>query len=401
MCIIIAKPVGKTIPEANLKECWKVNPDGVGLMFVENNNLVVIKGLMEEAEAIKTIMSNMEREMVIHFRRASPNMAVCAELTHPFHCATHHSNEHPDGAFQLGMVHNGRLEWGVRDKSSDTETFFEDVIAPHFERDPWFLTQSYGPMFMERAITTSANSANKLVFLRLDRNDKSHKIIIINDKLGNWDNGIWFSNYSWKIYPSTAYGNTGFYGSGPGQAYPGGTPFRTLWEMPDQNGWRWDFDRHGWLNDFTKVFTYDLVFRTEKPYSNYHISIKTTKVVTQTTIPGVTQNLVTWKKKKVNKLYHLEHHEIDALCAFANAYLMDLDMTAKERSKLSKLSKIEFLRSVCHESIETCKHMEEEFLDMWMIAAIKDGSLQGEIDNGKAERKLEEAAEKHHQGYNS
>jgi predicted glutamine amidotransferase len=105
MCIIAIKPEGVSIPIERLKNCWDNNPDGAGLMYSENNELKIIKGLMDFDSFIKAYndISPLEKKIIIHFRYATHGK-VCKDLTHPF-----------DIDKDLAFVHNGVLSINLDD----------------------------------------------------------------------------------------------------------------------------------------------------------------------------------------------------------------------------------------------------------------------------------------------
>jgi len=194
-CLIIAKPENVELPpEKNLWAGYDWNDEGAGFAYVdeEKNQLVVKKGYFKYNKFLQAIEPLKKKELLIHFRKASPGMNVCKEMCHPFF---YESKRLPQ--FQFAMVHNGRLDWHSDFKNSDTANFAEQMLWPILEEHPWFLDTFQGKMFMYRAIQTKEYQPNKMVIMRYDREAKKSTVVIINAQAGVNDMGCWFSNKSY------------------------------------------------------------------------------------------------------------------------------------------------------------------------------------------------------------
>jgi predicted glutamine amidotransferase len=409
MCIIIYKPATKKIAKENLEESWKCNNDGVGFAYVDPvaGKLVVKKGFMKMTEAIDAIMEHMDYELLIHFRRASPGMDVSEINCHPFAFVQGVTEEEPNGAYHFCMAHNGRLEWRSTKEKSDTSHFFDDVIVRHLDRDPYFLEYDYSREMLRRVVTTTGFTNNKLVFLRYCVATAQTELTIINGHLGVWEDECWYSNTSYKLpkYTKGYQGNFGSMGNGgwaDGADYSscraGGTQstphsaFQAIWTLPDNFGWKWDFKRHGWINESTGVFTFDLTARPEKPYKNEYYKLQEQEAEKERVKKLRTSNFK--KEKKGGALDHLDNHEIEAMSRSANALMLDeSDYSKKEWKKMGNLDKIVYLRNRARAALENCGHMEDEFLDLYLICAIKEGTLVQEIHQAEREILFDKSAE--------
>lgn len=180
MCIAIYKPEDKIISKATLQECYSSNPDGAGFMFAEDKQLHIEKGFFSFDSFYDAYKAHEEKKVVIHFRiktHGEINKTNC----HPF--AVNNS---------LAFVHNGIINGLDGDKTlSDTIHFNEQILQP--------LVNKWGnlALFQDPMINLieSRIGYSKLIFL--DRHG-NHKIM--NEQKGEWDNGIWYSNNSYKPY---------------------------------------------------------------------------------------------------------------------------------------------------------------------------------------------------------
>ena len=180
MCIAIYKPEEKIISKATLQECYSSNPDGAGFMFADNKQLNIEKGFFNFDSFYNAYKQHQDKKVVIHFRiktHGEINKTNC----HPF--AVNSS---------LAFVHNGIISGLDGDKTlSDTIHFNEQILQP--------LVNKWGnlALFQDPMINLLETRIgySKLIFL--DRHG-NHKIM--NEQKGEWDDGIWYSNNSYKPY---------------------------------------------------------------------------------------------------------------------------------------------------------------------------------------------------------
>jgi len=180
MCIAIYKPEEKIISKATLQECYSSNPDGAGFMFADDKQLNIEKGFFSFDSFYNAYKKHQNKKVVIHFRiktHGEINKTNC----HPF--AVNNS---------LAFVHNGIISGLDGDKTlSDTIHFNEQILQP--------LVNKWGnlALFQDPMINLLETRIgySKLIFL--DRHG-NHKIM--NEHKGEWDDGIWYSNNSYKPY---------------------------------------------------------------------------------------------------------------------------------------------------------------------------------------------------------
>jgi hypothetical protein len=179
MCIAIYKPEGKVLSQATLKECYDNNPDGAGFMYAEDKKLHIQKGFFSYDSFYKAYKQHETKQAVIHFR-IKTHGKIDTTNCHPF--AVNSS---------LAFVHNGVISGFGDSNHSDTIGFNHGVLQP--------LVNKWGnlALFQDPIIDLIEGRIgySKLIFL--DRHG-NHKIM--NEGKGQWDDGVWYSNNSYKPY---------------------------------------------------------------------------------------------------------------------------------------------------------------------------------------------------------
>ena len=179
MCIAIYKPEGKVIPYETLKRCFTANPDGAGYMFHKNGKLHVFKGYFTMDEFWKAYKRDQKKECVIHFRIKTHGL-INEENCHPYRV-----ND------DLAFVHNGVISGYSDLNKSDTWLFNEDIIQPFVRR--WGNLEIFEDPI--KKLIESRIGYSKLIFMDNQGNSK-----IFNEDKGHWDDGVWYSNTSYKPY---------------------------------------------------------------------------------------------------------------------------------------------------------------------------------------------------------
>ena len=176
MCIAILKPNDKTLDKELLETCSINNPDGCGFAYVDDNGDIIINKFMSFDEFWEEYSKvHNDRTMLIHFRIATHGN-VEIQNCHPFKL-----ND------RMALIHNGIISgYGSKTKNiSDTRDFIAKVIG-NISHKMW-----KNPSF--RTLVGKAIGYSKLAILDTDNN-----YYIINEDKGCWNNGVWFSNNSYK-----------------------------------------------------------------------------------------------------------------------------------------------------------------------------------------------------------
>ncbi len=204
MCVIAYVPVNTQRPTTDtLTHCWHANAHGAGFMYPFEGALIVKKGYMTLVDflaAWDTLPPNVP--VIAHFRIRTHGLTSAA-LTHPF-------NVSPTVAIAHNGIFNISLPKDLKEDASDTSYFAHAVLA---ELAPgWHKNGAY-----KFLIEQYMGHGNKMV--AMDNN--GHVEIYCEDK-GTWDEGVWFSNNSFRGYkpyvaPKTDYNRTFNYSSDYGE----------------------------------------------------------------------------------------------------------------------------------------------------------------------------------------
>lgn len=176
MCVIIWSPKG-TIPKNHVLNAMMANQDGWGFAVANGKSIATFRSVDHE-EFLSAWVNRIKGPVLFHARWATHG-AVVKSNCHPFRMPKH----------KMVVAHNGVIpKYGSKNKS-DTIDFIERVLEPLPE---WFLEEES----VVEAITEVIGNS-KLVFLRHDGTAE-----ILNEQLGVWMNGIWYSNSSAFREPS-------------------------------------------------------------------------------------------------------------------------------------------------------------------------------------------------------
>ncbi len=192
MCIISLKPADLVLEEQVINNMWHANSDGAGFMYAEDNVLHVRKGLMTLAEFKEAYEPHKHKKMVLHFRIKTHGETNAAN-THPFNVDDN-----------LAFVHNGVISGYGSTEFSDTYHFNKELIHPLRKQFQHFLNVNPITTLLSARIGYS-----KLVFL----SNKGEHVIINEDKGEFSQDGVWFSNSSWKRAASNW--KSGYHGTQP------------------------------------------------------------------------------------------------------------------------------------------------------------------------------------------
>lgn len=180
MCIAIYKPAGEWATKAELRECFRRNPDGAGFAWHDGTKVCIKKGFFHWRSFWKQYKRHVQTETpaLVHFRIATAG-AKDAERCHPF-------------AIKGGaLIHNGPCvnhRFCAGDETrSDSQQLAEDFISGLNSTQ----VKRLAPMIQDFAGT------EKIVLMFDDG-----EVVLINEQQGQWDHGVWWSNASYKGYGS-------------------------------------------------------------------------------------------------------------------------------------------------------------------------------------------------------
>ena len=211
MCVIVAKKRGIELPsKKTLKDCFETNPDGAGLMYVnENKKIVIEKGFMTFEAFYKKLTElnkkyNLKKKaLVMHFRITTQG-GTSPENCHPFPITDDEKKlkatylECNDVAF----AHNGIISlYSMRDDKgmSDTMLLSKELLYPLFNYNKKFYKQEHNQELIEEIIGT-----DKIAFL-----DNKENITLIGDF--KKDGELYFSNLNHKKNYNYYYNDYDYY----------------------------------------------------------------------------------------------------------------------------------------------------------------------------------------------
>lgn len=185
MCLIIySRPSTAKISKEELEAAANLNPDGIGVAYSLNNELITKKGF-ENFEDFYHYYYNIpiEATSLIHLRKSSAGAPIPENL-HPFSLVSLEDNNKNELTWCL----NGTVAEYVHKDSdkSDCYIMHEVIIKPMFNTDKEFHKKYY----IQKLLKSHINLAKMVIM------DKFGETIIINESLGVWneEKTIWLSN---------------------------------------------------------------------------------------------------------------------------------------------------------------------------------------------------------------
>lgn len=219
MCLLITQPANTSFDTAFLNGVYKLNSDGIGVMYAEDGKVVVKKHLPKN-----------EHEAYEFYREHVENKACAVHYRMRTHGATNLDNCHPyqvlsaDEGYEIWLMHNGVLHTGNHNDTtmSDTWHYIQNYLRPILLNNPtFFMTEAFQDLIGEHI-----GSGNKFTLI-----DHLGNMVTVNEEQGVMFEGAWLSNtYAWETtgrkfthckpqvtlgkYGSYAYGGYGSYGFG-------------------------------------------------------------------------------------------------------------------------------------------------------------------------------------------
>lgn len=187
MCILIVKQAGSVIDDVTLENSYDANPDGWGFSYVDlsDNKLIVKKAVSSFSSFLKHYRkaeeNNPDSNFLIHFRIATSG-GIKKVNCHPFKL-----NE--DIVFAHNGIFSNIYKSELQGDENDTRAFGRLILGPLYEQDRYF----YINPVTERLVEGFIESRNKVAILDVD-----NSFHIFNESAGEWKEGIWYSNTSYK-----------------------------------------------------------------------------------------------------------------------------------------------------------------------------------------------------------
>lgn len=189
MCLLITQT--KQTPALNdawLKDYYSYNSDGVGVMRVVNNELIITKSLPQDAsEFINFYRDNIQGHKCAWHLRMRTHGDIDLANCHPYEILNQR-----DHGLTMWLMHNGILSTGNQAdvKKSDTWHYIKNYLRPMLVSNPAF---AYTNAFKD-IISAHIGASNKFVIM-----DNQGRQAVINQDAGVYWSGMWLSNtYAWS-----------------------------------------------------------------------------------------------------------------------------------------------------------------------------------------------------------
>lgn len=196
MCIIVACENGSRPTKSQVETAFYNNPDGAGLMWVQDGRVMISKGYMYLADLARAIDSVPEDSPLVIHCRIGTSGGYGAEVTHPW-CVTYDVDmlHCLDVEAPVGIAHNGVLPYEPDDRAgiSDTMRYIMDVVYPLSQRPD---VVSAGGLAVSRvALNTlkKTSAGSRLCVL-----DSAGHMARIGKGWETVSPGVYASNSSWR-----------------------------------------------------------------------------------------------------------------------------------------------------------------------------------------------------------
>lgn len=206
MCIIASKPAGVEMPRAEyIRNMFKNNGDGAGLMYAANDKVYIEKGFMnyesflEKLSTLDDVYDLKKLPLVMHFR-ITTHGGTKPENCHPFpvtesegmlkklRCST-----------DVGVAHNGIIDITPRKGISDTMEYIISQLAPlkravpKFYENKWLLKMIYNAIDSKMVIM---NNKGQMTYIGEFKEESGVK----------YSNTSYAYSYKYSSFPYSCYG---------------------------------------------------------------------------------------------------------------------------------------------------------------------------------------------------
>lgn len=199
MCLLMVAQAGATPKDSYLRCACNNNPDGFGYAIHAGDEIVTGRGMNWSAvvdEYYDTLSKYPDSWSMFHARLATHGLETEANC-HPFKVG---------GTSDIILAHNGILPLSLpkRDSRSDTR-YFAEVILPRWAKKAGSISKVLDNRKKFKELEKWAKGNKLAIFSTFDRLKKP--VYIVNESLGTWDDGIWWSNSSHKDVYRWVYSN--------------------------------------------------------------------------------------------------------------------------------------------------------------------------------------------------
>ena len=195
MCLLITQSTQSArLSDEWLEDFYDYNSDGVGVMYANNDQLVIEKVLPKNAhQFVAFYREHIEGKNCAFHLRMRTHGAIDLDNCHPYEVLNR--AEH---GLDLWLMHNGVLSTGnARDLTkSDTWHYIRDFLRPMLAHNPdYAFSESFAQI-----VGTHIGASNKFVLM-----DNQGRMTTINRDSGVFWAGLWLSNtYAWSASKNTS-----------------------------------------------------------------------------------------------------------------------------------------------------------------------------------------------------
>jgi hypothetical protein len=233
MCIAILNPEDVTLDKSVLRTCWDNNTDGAGMLYLDGGVLKIHKEMTKfdsfYDEYLRIRSAHKDSQVVIHFR-ISTHGKVNETNCHPFIVDDY-----------WGFVHNGIISNAPHHNDYSDTYMFNQEILQKLPKDWMFNDAIY-------ELIVGYIGSSKLVFLNTD-----NEAYIVNEDMGVWDLGCWFSNKTYKESRYFDYGGKQIWKSAATPTITSSSTTKDYstkwWDRNDYSPkWEWDDKKKDYVN---------------------------------------------------------------------------------------------------------------------------------------------------------
>lgn len=180
MCVIVYQPAEKKLTKKVAEGLWRRNSDGGGFAFLNEDSWHTHKTMEFDDwwKSYREVLTELSPRPILIHMRIRTHGETDLNNVHPFEVSS--------GKYMA--AHNGIIHYvpDYKDGRSDTRVFLEDTV-PHFP-DNWLDIPEMTDL------VTEAIGWSKMVFMPHPSLGLEHTAYILNEKKGEWLDGMWFSN---------------------------------------------------------------------------------------------------------------------------------------------------------------------------------------------------------------
>lgn len=193
MCLLVTQnSTSPVLSNEWLSDFHSSNSDGVGVMYVKDNQLIIEKTLPKTAQDfIEFYHEHIKGKNCAYHLRMKTHGDIDLTNCHPYEVLNS-----ADHGLDIWLMHNGVLSTGNKADTSKSDTwhYIRDYLRPMLIDNPDF---AFHPSFSE-IVGSHIGSSNKFVLM-----DNKGRQTVINQKSGVYWAGLWLSNtYAWSASKS-------------------------------------------------------------------------------------------------------------------------------------------------------------------------------------------------------